>query len=711
MTSSYSITVKGVDQGSPKLDSEPLVIEIEVLDVNDNHPVFVSPVPSNVSIPEDTPVATVVAVVIASDNDNGLNGEVIFILIGSDLFEIGTITGEIRVAGELDRETMDYFQLTVISSDKGIPLLTAQTILHIYVTDVNDNSPTFNTSIDTTVSIREDTFIGQTILHTSVTDTDIFPNNIITFKLTLSDPITGLTTFGVDENTGVLFIAINNTDRELTPLYVLRIEASDGGVPVLTANLTVLVVITDFNDNIPVFTQDTFSISISESTSVQSSIFRFSATDGDEGVNKEFEFSIQDSLRANFSVDTSSGDLFTLNRFDFEKESFYTFVVIVADHGVPLLTSERIVSVYILDDNDNSPILSDTIYRKGLLEDFSVGQTVFKFNATDRDSGLYGQVYFQLIGEFSDFEVDLVSGILSTTGLFSGQLGRTLDFQIRAFDNMGAVPSLFDLENVHIVILTPDYIVEMILNRSPDYVTTNQHDIEHIFTQAVGVDVVIDEVSPFYDSLNLIDPSSSTVNIHATHLTTKTLIDGEVLLKGVDENEHLINTLLFTAGVQLAEPVVPKDTTLVSTELALIIVSSVLLLFVSCCGCVLCLLLIRLYRLRRRKREYAKSYASLSTFLPSHGNISSPTDMHSLTNPLYISPYDNSSYLDNPASIRYESQELTMELFTQDFESFGGDVSMVDLFGVDADGVDSVSEVSKVLVDYVSEDGSGISVI
>ena len=273
ITSSYSVTVKAVDQGIPQLDSDPLVIEIEVLDVNDNTPAFLYPVPSDLNIPEDTLVATVVASFIATDNDTGINGEVFFTLIGSVLFEIDTITGEVRVAAALDRETMDFFQLTIIVSDRGTPSLTAQTLLDIQLTDVNDNSPVFDTSIVTTVSIREDTMTGQIVLHTSVSDIDTPPNNFITFTLANSNPITGFTTFGVSQN-GDLFVAINDTDRELAPYYVLVIVASDSGVPVLTADLTVTITITDYNDNPPLFTQDTFSISISESTPVQNSIFR-----------------------------------------------------------------------------------------------------------------------------------------------------------------------------------------------------------------------------------------------------------------------------------------------------------------------------------------------------------------------------------------------------------------------------------------------------
>ena len=260
----------------------------------------------------------------------------------------------------------------------------------------------------------------------------------------------------------------------------------------------------------------------------------------------------------------------------------------------------------------------------------------------------------------------------------------------------------------------------MVLNRSPEFVTINQHQIENIFTEAVQSNVIIDEISPFYDTLNFVDPSKSTVDIHATHLTTDTLIGGLELLRAIDEKEYLINELLFTAGIQLAEPVVTRDTTLVSTELALIILSSILVMFIGCCGCVLCMLVIRIYRLRRRKRQYAKSYASLSTYFPSQSNISSPTELHSLTNPLYISPYQNSSFFDKLSSLHYESQELTMELFSEDFESVGGLGTVVDLFDKKSGGVsvavDSIldfsdDEVSRVLVDFGSEDGSGISII
>ena len=720
VTSTYSVTVKGIDQGSPQLDSDPLIIQITVLDINDNTPVFDTPLVTNISIPEDTLVDTSIAQYFASDPDFGENGTITFTLIGSSLFRITPVTGVVEVSQILDRETLDFVQLTITISDNGTPQRTKQINLFIYITDINDNPPVFDISIDATLFIREDTVIGQIILNTPATDQDIDTNMELTYRLVDSNPITGLTTFGMNGETADLYVAIANTDRETISHYVLKIEALDNGIPSLTANLTISLTITDFNDNPPLLTLDTYAISISESAPVSSSIYRFYATDRDIGVNKEFEFSIQNGDSANFSVNTTNGELITLNTFDFEVASRYAFTIVVTDKGTPLLTTQDTVDVLIVDSNDNPPILTDTKYSKGLLEDFNTGATIFIFNATDRDSGLFGEIQFELLGIFSGFVVDLENGIMSSTGLFTGQVGRTFDFQIRAFDNNGVSPSLFDTENIHIVIISPTYVVEMVLNRSPEFVTINQHQIENIFTEAVQSNVIIDEISPFYDTLNFVDPSKSTVDIHATHLTTDTLIGGLELLRAIDEKESLINELLFTAGIQLAEPVVTRDTTLVSTELALIILSSILVMFIGCCGCILCMLVIRIYRLRRRKRQYAKSYASLSTYFPSQSNISSPTELHSLTNPLYISPYQNSSFFDKLSSLHYESQELTMELFSEDFESVGGLGTVVDLFDGKSGGVsiavDSIldfsdDEVSRVLVDFGSEDGSGISII
>ena len=717
----YSITVKAIDQGTPQLDSQPLIVQIDILDVNDNSPQFNTPVTSNINIPEDTPVAMSVAQFFASDPDFGDNGTISFSLTGSNSFDVTMTTGVVRVSLILDRETKDSYSLTITASDNGTPPRSVQSNLLISIADVNDNAPIFNDTIQTTLSIREDTIIGQVLVRVEASDLDLGMNQEVSFRLVDSNPITGLDTFGIDATSGDIFVAINNTDRECIGQYVLKIEALDGGVPVLSANLSIYVTITDFNDNPPVFTQSVFDLSIPESTVPLSAIHTFSSTDNDEGVNSEVSYTISGRDVANFSVNTSTGVLSTRDKFDFETNTFYTFLIIATDRGVPPLSSVETVTVSILDSNDNAPVLSDTKYSKGLLDSFSSGATVFVFNATDRDSNNFGLVRFELVGRSSGFEVDREKGVLVSTGLFTGQVGRTFDFEIKAFDNEGDSPTLFDIESVHIVVISQNHVVELVLDRSPEFVSTTQHSIEDILTRETELVVIIDTISPFYDSSNFIDLDKSVVTIHATHPTTSGLIETDALVRALDEREAFINELLLAIRVQLAAPIVPRDTTLVTAELALIIVSAALFLFILFCGCMLCLLICQIFRIRRRKREYAKSYASLSTYIPSQSVLTSPTELMSSTNPLYTQTYlEKESYLEK-ASLRYESQELTMEMFGDDFSL--GETTVVDLFDDDSvmngrfrDAIDSVvesidDEDLQVLVDYGSEDGSGISII
>ena len=69
-----SIVLTATDGGSPH-KSATVLIHVTVLDANDNAPVFSQAV-YRASIPENSPLDTVVITVQATDADEGLNGEV-----------------------------------------------------------------------------------------------------------------------------------------------------------------------------------------------------------------------------------------------------------------------------------------------------------------------------------------------------------------------------------------------------------------------------------------------------------------------------------------------------------------------------------------------------------------------------------------------------------------------------------------------------------
>uniref|UniRef100_A0A3Q4GYE9 Cadherin domain-containing protein n=1 Tax=Neolamprologus brichardi TaxID=32507 RepID=A0A3Q4GYE9_NEOBR len=137
-----NLPLTAVDGGSPQRSST-VMIHVTVLDANDNAPVFSQAV-YKASIPENSPLNTVVVRVSATDADEGVNGEVSYDFghvsdIDEKVFSIDFKTGEIRVIGTTDFEKKNAFELPVIAND-GLGLSSSAKV-YIALTDENDNAP------------------------------------------------------------------------------------------------------------------------------------------------------------------------------------------------------------------------------------------------------------------------------------------------------------------------------------------------------------------------------------------------------------------------------------------------------------------------------------------------------------------------------------------------------------------------------------------
>lgn len=107
----YRRRLVAYDGGRPPR-SASVDLLIEILDSNDNSPVFDIPrgLSYEVNATENVGVGTVLLRVHAEDADEGLNGEVVYSFSShtrttyGHLFSIDNVTGEISVAGTLDRE-------------------------------------------------------------------------------------------------------------------------------------------------------------------------------------------------------------------------------------------------------------------------------------------------------------------------------------------------------------------------------------------------------------------------------------------------------------------------------------------------------------------------------------------------------------------------------------------------------------------------------
>lgn len=102
---------------------------------------------------------------------------------------------------------------------------------------------------------------------------------------------------------------------------VLKVTATDNGIPALNSTVDVYVEILDYNDNSPHFTEKDYRFSVPENVSVGHEVYQINATDADVGPNANITFSIE-SGGENFTIDVFSvcqpnsfHDLFMYNLF------------------------------------------------------------------------------------------------------------------------------------------------------------------------------------------------------------------------------------------------------------------------------------------------------------------------------------------------------------------------------------------------------------
>ncbi|XP_071377146.1 protocadherin alpha-3-like [Centroberyx affinis] len=430
----HKLLLTAIDGGKPA-KSGTIEINVEVLDVNDNSPTFTKEVYS-VMLSENTPIGVTVTRVNATDLDEGLNGEVIY-LFGKEvdrnileLFVLNQITGEITVKGPIDFEENQSYEIDIRASDKGPAPLTTDKSVFIKIIDVNDNSPEIEvTSFSST--IPEDSRIGTTVALISVNDLDSGLNGKVMCFLNDNFPFT-LTPSMQDRMYSVVTKA--SLDREFQPQYDVTISCRDAGEPPMSSENTISVVVSDVNDNSPEFSLRPYTFYLTENNAAGSSIFSVSAFDRDENENALISYYIlrgggENSKQTSFiDINPENGDVLALKSFDFETLKTFHFQVVATDSGTPPLSSNVTVNVFILDQNDNAPVILYPVSANGSAEgveeiprNVNAGHLVTKVRAYDADIGYNGWLLFSLqeVTDHSLFGLDRYTGQIRTLRSFT----------------------------------------------------------------------------------------------------------------------------------------------------------------------------------------------------------------------------------------------------------------------------------------------------
>ncbi|XP_066504787.1 protocadherin Fat 2 [Hoplias malabaricus] len=412
--SEYDVAVEVRDMRNPPRRAITHV-KVYIDDINDNAPI-ISNLPHTLMISEETEPGDVLFQVLATDDDTGENGSIIYTLEEHfNLFRIDPYLGDVSLQRPLDFESLNKYVLTVLASDEGEPSLSAFGELYIQVQ--NRSHPIFQ-SLFYPLRLPENITPFTTILHVQARNPEGYR---LIYNLAEEN---ASKYFHIDFKTGMLSVT-DFLDYETKAKHLLTVQATDS-VTGSFSEAKVEIDVEDVNDNAPVFDNLTYTVELMEGLPADTSVIQVSAFDRDSGRNKDLTYEIVDTGKnetSYFKIEPLTGVVITSQVLDYETTQQFQLKIKVTDNGTTPLSSETYIIVNVVDVNDNPPNFSESHYRASLDEMATCGHIIIKVQASDPDSKDNLQYKILSGNEERYFAINESSGLIS----FSNVCKRNLD--------------------------------------------------------------------------------------------------------------------------------------------------------------------------------------------------------------------------------------------------------------------------------------------
>ncbi|KAM4732193.1 protocadherin beta-15-like [Anableps anableps] len=352
------------------LSSEAKVI-IDITDENDNTPVIYVKSLSN-PIPENLSRGTEVGIINVQDRDSEKNGQVHcstqqnvpFNLVPSIKNYYSLVT-----TGQLDRELVSDYNITIIATDEGSPPLSSSKTFQLSVADINDNPPVFEEQ-SYSAYVSENNKPGSTFCSVTARDPDWRQNGTVIYSL-LPGEVNGASVssyLSVNGDTGVIH-AVRSFDYEQFRSFKVHVMARDNGSPPLSSNVTVSVFISDVNDNSPQILYPALEGSsfmtelVPKAAHGGSLVSKVIAVDADSGQNAWLSYHIVKATDPGlFSIGLHSGEIRTQRDISESDSMKQNLIVAVKDNGQPSLSATCAMYLLISDNLAEVPELKDISY-------------------------------------------------------------------------------------------------------------------------------------------------------------------------------------------------------------------------------------------------------------------------------------------------------------------------------------------------------------
>ncbi|XP_078659234.1 protocadherin-15-like isoform X6 [Branchiostoma floridae x Branchiostoma belcheri] len=439
-------------------------VVVTVVDRNDFTPQFHPPGPYITRLKDDALTGHVVFELNVTDSDGGAYGDVTFSILhvtnnGQNKFAVDGRNGTVTLEEE-SLLTGEVYTLTVMAAD-GAPQderKSSVTTLEVRVIPANNQSrPTFDPA-RYYVSISEGAQIGTSLTTVHAFDAEGEP---LHFVMADGNPNN---TFNISSKVGQIILN-RELDREDIPEYTLIVLVDDGNENG-TATATVEVVVTDINDNNPIFNSSfptEFTIQEEQDPNPTVYIGMVEATDADIGAKGEVEYHL---VSSSFEI-TPEGAIYATQKLDREEQDQYVLVVTANDKAPDGRSSSITLTVNVTDINDNSPQFPQDLYE--VVVDENANATILlTLQATDADLDP-SLTYSIADGDTSLFTVDSTTGQLSNLQPLDYELGHEYTLVVQADDgenqgNTTVVVAVNDLNEFAPVFSQDVYSAEVLDN-------------------------------------------------------------------------------------------------------------------------------------------------------------------------------------------------------------------------------------------------------
>ncbi|XP_039592498.1 neural-cadherin [Polypterus senegalus] len=353
-------------------------------------------------------------------------------------------SASIYVAEPLDFETTNFYRLHIRAQTvAAVPLASFATV-YISISDVNDNVPFFMSSTYE-AAVSEGSNIGTSIAKVLAKDLDSGQHGMINCKI-LKDVNEDYLLFDIDIKTGTIYTTAS-LDREQKEIYLIELQSQDNsessrtglyGQPNTdTAYLRILV--TDVNDNAPVFPQSVYEVSLGEDEDVGFVVITVTANDEDEGANAKIWYQITSgNVKGIFGVEPDTGIIYITHCLNYEHEQHYELKLVASDGK---WEDQTLVIVNVINRNDEVPVFNQNEYHGSVEEELNVLPVfVLQVSAIDPDweadqSALRYSLHGQ--GANSEFTIEEMTGRIYAEKKLDREKHSVWHFLVLATDENG----------------------------------------------------------------------------------------------------------------------------------------------------------------------------------------------------------------------------------------------------------------------------------